>query len=330
MKALRLGVGCKADSTCTQGRAEDPQGLGEATLEKIEVLERHEKLAPTLREMYSEEMRNPPGDTIVAVCDWSAPIVLQGFRSTAQEFFDKACAPLIGAWISYRGLGNCVAQKYLHAYGEINAKNPKNAKWCVVAVNYLMSEAIKCYGGTPDVVSVWFDTAQHFRNKCLLYEIPRYLFSMSVEKVRINFHAEHHGKTALDATFRRAKDWVNMHVDFAEVKKLTLTPEDALKFAYEAASPTSSEYLPLFLPAVPYAGPMREFRLTRIRAIHHFESYIKGGYKITNASGRDVVRASILTGPVSFPDDDDASSHVLVTKHERASYVPMVRKKFLA
>ena len=83
-------------------------------------LELHEKLVRTLRDVYSEEMRSHPEDT--------APVALQGFRSTAQEYFDRACAPLIVAWINYRGPGDCVAQKHLHAYGKVNVKTPKNAK----------------------------------------------------------------------------------------------------------------------------------------------------------------------------------------------------------
>ena len=119
LKSLRLGTQCAPESTCTMGREAGPSALGDEKAEAIKVLEKHEKLAIATRGQCSEDMRNPPDDTVVAVCDWSGGVILRGHRSDAYEFFNASSVQLLGARVSFRNSKGDAEQVYVHAYGKV-------------------------------------------------------------------------------------------------------------------------------------------------------------------------------------------------------------------
>ena len=201
----------------------------------------------------------------------------------------------------------------------------KTGHWCSTAMSSVLVHAFECFGRTPIAVKIWLDTAQHFRNKCIFYEVPTTLFRTSAQNVDICFHAEHYGKTPLDASFRRAKEWVKLYLDFASVKSLSVTVEDAIRSAYAAAA-TAKEYRVLFLPGAPPSRPPRQLRISDVRKIQKIEARRDGSYAITNADGARSTRWAILTE--SAKTTQEKKSHVLHTKQQKPSYVGMIQKKF--
>ena len=138
-------------------------------------------------------------------------------------------------------------------------------------------------------------------------------------------HAEHHGKTPLDASFRRAKEWVKLYLDFASVKSLSVTVEDAIRSAYAAAA-TAKEYHVLFLPGALPSRPPRQLRISDVRKIQKIEARRDGSYAITNADGAKSTRWAILTESAKTTQEN--KNHVLHTKQQKPSYVGMIQKKF--
>ena len=325
LKSLRLGPGAPVESTCAMGRDAGALVPRSAKAAAVKVLERHEELAARLQRQCAEDMRNPPEDAIVAICDWSGNVVLRGHRSDAYEFFNASSIQLIGARVSFRGADGCPRQMYIHGYGKVNAPFAKTGDWCATAIGTLLAEAISVCGTPPKRHIIWLDTAQHFRNKCLLYEVPNALHRAGAASVQIRFHAEHHGKTPVDASFRRAKEWIRLYLDFAAVKALFVTVEQAIMDAYDAAAP-AGEYRVLFLPGTGPAATSRQLRILEVRKLQALESSLPGGYTITYANGTSRRRATIPTDEVNRPGA--GKDHVLATKQQKASYVSMVLKKF--
>ena len=107
-------------------------------------------------------------------------------------------------------------------------------------------------------VTIWVDTAQHFRNGVFCHEVPRALLETGlVGKVRIRMHAPHHGKSFLDPSFAKGKMWVQEHVNRAQLTDDNADFAAAIDQAY-SHNRGKLQYFPLELGAT---GPISEATL---------------------------------------------------------------------
>ena len=322
LKRRRLGAANRPESTQTHGRgcSGHPADPGAIT-----ILEMHEALAKAQKAAYTRHMMDPPDNSLSVLIDWSGAVEARSFRNTTLEFHSPIYMQMIGTWASFRDRGGEVRRKYFHGYDKAGVARSKDGGWVSEAALYMVGQACEWYGGIPNCLNIWFDTAQHFRNKVVLYEVPTALAGPWAKRAELNFHAEHHGKTGLDGSFRRAKARVRELVDLAEIKAGVQTMEEAILVAYQKANEgTVEEYGAVFLPA-PTGRPKRQLRIREVRKINRITTDATGDFTVTYANGSRVGPRKLSTDVPRAQNEKKAKENRLLT--EPKSYVEQIRKK---
>ena len=300
----------------------------ESDTEAIAILELHERFADKQRLRFNEEMRRPPNGTLVVAVDWASAIELASFRGNAHEFFDPATVQMAGAWASWKDGSDEVRRIYVHAYDNVNSPRPKTAAFTCAVVCLLVRQVVRSLDVAPQRVSLWCDTAQHFRNKLIFADLPATLLhNHTLDSATINFHVEHHGKTCLDGSFRRAREWTKLYIDYATLKRGEVGVADALSLAYNTAEP-EERYEPIMIPDFD-EWPAKEVVFDCIRKISRVHVDCANKYKITYAGGKTRGPMSMVTVAAGCNlGADPPQEHKLLTKGEKQSYVEDVKKKF--
>ena len=304
------------------------------------VLRKHMDLADTLKTECDNAIKFcPDAGKIVMVADWAGRVEVRSHRSDAHEYFHSQPLQMLGALVSMHRGGGERHTRYIHAY-DLRPRVAKNAYRSTSALEQCIQEAMKMHragsGVPPKSVQIWMDTARHFRAKLLMYHLLWGTDIAKTVKVELRFFAEHHGKTALDASFRLAREWVSTHVDYAKVKSGLVTMRDAVAGAYSTGG--AKRYQPIFLKppsACAFRYGFRKLIVEETSAVH--EMAVAGTAKkpeiAINASHGGARRIPIRWNYALPCDDDDDDSdcedeNPWSTPQQRPSYVDKIRKKF--
>ena len=205
--------------------------------QRLITIEKHESLAATTHAMIQDRLRGAgnEGDA-VCVADWAGKVEAKSFRQDQNEYFHPTTLSMLGVLVSTPMQNGRRALTYLHAY-DLRDEVAKTGFRAATGLECVLEVANDMYreewARNPETVEIWMDTAKPFRNKLLMYHMVVASAASKRSKVALRWFAEHHGKTILDASFRRAREWVGAHADYAAVKKKETTMEAALEAAYE-------------------------------------------------------------------------------------------------
>ena len=220
--------------------------------EKINVLKHHKDYVGKVRSEYFDSFKGPKKGALTMCIDWSSPVKVSSTYGTSDEFFRPSFVQCIGAHASYMSPDGVYSSAYVHAYGPIGSYVKKNASFTCNVTFFLVRKACEtlCVEN-PSSVNLWFDTARHFKNKILLNELPSSIFrDLCPSVVSISFHVPHHGKTPLDASFRRGHSWIGTAVDLQKIDEGVVTQEAAFEHAYSAQVTEKLYKVFFFLPPI--------------------------------------------------------------------------------
>ena len=272
------------------------------------------------------------------VADWAGRVEVRSHRSDAHEYFHSQSLQMLGALVSTHTGGGERETRYLHAY-DLRPRVAKNAYRSTSALEQCVQEAMKMHrassGAPPKSVQIWMGTARHFRAKLLMRHL---LWGTDIVKtvgVELRFFAERHGKTALDASFRVAREWVSAHVDYAKVKSGLVTMRDAVAAAY--ATEDAKRYRPIFFKppsACRFRYGFRKLIVDGTSAVHQMTivgTARKPEIAINAAHGG--TRRIPIRWEDALPCDDDNGSdceceNAWSTPQQLPSYVEKIRKLF--
>ena len=188
-------------------------------------------------------------EEVTIVVDWAGKVEVSSKRGTGPEFHQPTRAVLFGAAAYWRLPDGDVAQGYFHAYGHPNLALQKTGATSATATYETVTAVLAHVGPHTRCVTIWVDTAQHFRNGVFCHEVPRALLETGlVGKVRIRMHAPHHGKSFLDPSFAKGKMWVQEHVNRAQLTDDNADFAAAINQAY-SHNRGKLQYFPLELGA---------------------------------------------------------------------------------
>ena len=198
------------------------------------------------------------------------------------------------------------------------------------AVRFLIDQARLLYVAAtnrePRKTILYFDTARHFRSKALCY----YLMVIDVT-CEVRFFAEGHGKTMLDGSFAKAKNWLREDFNYAVVKRGERAMLEELRRIYVV---DDYQALPLPLPKRPWYG-LRRLQITGVASIHDMwlqEARGAGDPSIV-INERYGKRTEMLLRweklpPKEAAEDGEEQKSDWATKQELETYVSRIRKKF--
>ena len=305
-------------------------------------LQKHEDLAARLHgERYADVHGCENTSKVVCVADWAGKVTAKSHRGTAAEFFGSTKLEMLGMLISIHDPGGARRISYVHAY-DVRKNVVKNGHRTAPAIEEILAEIRRMYrathGENPKAIDIWMDTCRHFRNKVVMYHMVVASQASKYATVRLRWFAEYHGKSILDATFRRAREWISEYVDYAKAKKGEITMEVAIEAAYKialSANPTERYKVMCMGPPDPdgviFFYGRRALKIADTDCIH--ELSISGDKDVVanlNCGKPRVLKIEWV--PAKMEDGEregepDGSTK-WSTKQEKETYVERIRNKF--
>ena len=296
--------------------------------EAINLLKLHLDYRDRRRREFLADCANPAADEVVVVVDWAGKVEVISERGTGPEFHKPTRAVLFGAAAYWRPAGDEPGQGYFHAYGHPNLTLQKTGAASATATYETVTSILAHTGPTVRTVTIWADTAQHFRNGVFFHEVPRALLATGlVSKVRIRMHAPYHGKSFLDPSFAKGKMWVREHVNRA-----TLTDDDAdfaaaVRQAY-SHNRGKHQYFPLELSATG-AITASQLQSGRLRKLSDITAREDGSYELNFACGeRKTLSADVAAGKAEERPLGTAGPASLALRAEKKTHALGVQKMF--
>ena len=285
--------------------------LDDQKAKKLQMHEKHEEMAMLLKKACDDELRRcEDHGKMVAVFDWSAKIDAAPHRQTSTTFSCPARIDLLGALYSIPIAPGHRELRYLHAFDTRDIV-VKNALRCATGIEqcleYISKEHKAATGALPTACSIWTDCARNFRNQQAVHLLTSGLGHMGMRDVTLNFFAQYHGKSLVDASFRRARKWVLEYVN-ASPPVTELKIQKGLKIAYENANMSCGSRHGLLLLQDPSLSALAStesmLRLHGLSSIHSVrrkmrvgDGYPESVLEINSALGQRK-KASVRTQPV--------------------------------
>ena len=314
----------------------DKCALSEAAV--LESLQLHVNLRSQRRCAFNADISHNEAGLVTIALDWAAAAEVRSKRGTSTEFHSPVRSVMFGAVAYWVGGGGVQRHAYWHAYGHPNLRLPKTGAASAVAAYGTICSILGHIGPTARKVVLWHDTAQHFRNRLYCHELPRALIEGGhVDEVRIRFHAEHHGKTALDASFQKGKMWVREHIDRSKLAYDGADFSAAVSKAYrcgrkEAQRGSKEAQCQLYFPLeLAFSGQLEasELNINGMTKVLDVTVLQDGTYKLHFASGaartlrkEEAIRCKVSAAlPTAWPSS-------LAHKSEAKTHAVTVQKKF--
>ena len=314
-------------------------------------LEKHEKFAARLHEECYKDLREcKDAGKVVCVIDWAGKVEARSHRQNNPEYFHPAKLEMLGALVSVADLEGGRLLTYIHAYDLTKvAGKKKNGYRTAAAMEEVVAAAKETYRSihkrVPNKLDIWMDTGRHFRNKLVMYHMVIASRASKYASARLRWFAEHHGKSILDATFRRAREWVGTYLDLAEVENGVVTMQTAIEAAYsEGVAGNDSNILPyrlVFLrppghdKTVFYYG-VRRLKIENTDCVYDLAAQGRENIQVNANCGSErtvkiewaAATKKDMGGYDDSESESDAAGKVWETKQEKKTHVARIRKKF--
>ena len=315
-------------------------------------LGRHEEIAALLLEERYKDSRECEGAGKAArVFDWAGEVEARARRRSNPEYRHPARLEMLGALVSVADIEGGRLLTYIHAYDLTRvAGKKKNGYRAAAAMEEVAAAAAKetyrsIHKRVPKKVDIWMDTGRHFRNKLVMYHMVIASQTSKYASVRLRWFAEHHGKSILDASFRRAREWVGTYLDLAEVKNGVVTMQTAIEAAYsEGVAGNDSNILPyrlVFLrppghdKTVFYYG-VRRLKIENTDCVYDLAAQGRENIQVNANCGSErtvkiewaAATKKDMGGYDDSESESDAGGKVWETKQEKKTHVARIRRKF--
>ena len=290
--------------------------------EAVRLLEKHLNYRDQRRQQFKQDCEDMQVGEVTIVVDWAGKVEVSSERGTGPEFHQPTRAVLFGAAAYWRLEGGELAQAYFHAYGHPNLALQKTGAASTTATYETVTTALAHVGPHARCVTIWVDTAQHFRNRVFCHEVPRALLETNlVSNVRIRMHAPHHGKSFLDPSFAKGKMWVQEHVNRSQLTDDNANFAAAIKQAY-SHNRGKLQYFPLELGATGFisaamlkTGGMKKLVDLTAKQDGSYELLFTTGEVKTlsadEAAGQTEERTLGTAGPASLALKAEKKTHAL-------------------
>ena len=227
------------------------------------LLNRHKELSRYRRNKFNEDVQDAEtkgSDHFVFNFDWASPVKPTSQVGTSYEFFSTTMlVNILGAhmFAPHAPKGGI----FFHGVGQPPSLYKKTAAATLHAVMSMLrlvlgklTSGVDIDATLPKRITLWFDTASHFRNHLLIATLPNRLLREFdfLDSVRVAYHCEYHGKTSLDGSFALARRWIANRIDRVnDLAKKEASIVEAFTHAYQDITRSKQKFIVTPLEFIP-------------------------------------------------------------------------------